>query len=248
LTTGVSGATNFTIKGGQNIVARILVDENGNIVSQSMTATNTIESGNNQPATSDGVAAAIASKLNVQDAINIDLNTLTIIGFYKLQYSTTGIPLNYPKNSFGTLFVAHGRGEGIQQVFYADNGLEIYVRYYSSNTWSDWEKLISKADDFTITLNSSVTGLYQSLKIGNLRIITGRFSGLGDGPNKLLFTISGSDDRPSIDVGCAVVLEKTGLKSVGTLVLTAGGNATIWWDGSGMTSPNYAFFSITYKI
>lgn len=56
LTTGVSGATNFTIKGGSNIVARILVDENGNIVSQSMTATDAIESGNNQPATSGGVA------------------------------------------------------------------------------------------------------------------------------------------------------------------------------------------------
>lgn len=55
LTTGVSGASNFTIKGGSNIVARILVDENGNIISQSMTATDLIESGNNQPATSSGV-------------------------------------------------------------------------------------------------------------------------------------------------------------------------------------------------
>jgi hypothetical protein len=55
LTTGVSSTTNFTIKGGSNIVARILVDENGNIVSQSMTATDLIESGNNQPATSNAV-------------------------------------------------------------------------------------------------------------------------------------------------------------------------------------------------
>ena len=64
LTTGVSGATNFTIKGGSNIVARILVDENGNIVSQSMTATDVIESGNNQPATSGAVANAIENTLN----------------------------------------------------------------------------------------------------------------------------------------------------------------------------------------
>lgn len=62
LTTGVSGATNFTIKGGSNIVARILVDENGNIVSQGMTATSVIESGNNQPATSDGVNGAISAE------------------------------------------------------------------------------------------------------------------------------------------------------------------------------------------
>ena len=65
LTTGVSGATNFTIKGGSNIVARILVDENGNIVSQGMTATSVVESGNNQPATSSGVSNAI-NNLNIQ--------------------------------------------------------------------------------------------------------------------------------------------------------------------------------------
>jgi len=66
LTTGVSGASNFTIKGGSNIVARILVDENGNIVSQSMTATDTIESGNNQPISSNGLAN---SNLNPVDTV-----------------------------------------------------------------------------------------------------------------------------------------------------------------------------------
>lgn len=55
LSTGMSGASNFMIKGGSNIVARILVDEEGNIMSQSMTATDTIESGNNQPVTSNAV-------------------------------------------------------------------------------------------------------------------------------------------------------------------------------------------------
>jgi hypothetical protein len=72
LTTGVSGTTNFTIKGGRNIVARILVDENGNIVSQSMTATNTIESGNNQPATSSGVDTAIQSLIDVASSLPTD--------------------------------------------------------------------------------------------------------------------------------------------------------------------------------
>ena len=97
LTTGVSGATNFTIKGGQNIVARILVDENGNIVSQSMTATDVIESGNNQPATSGAVAnykpatagtadsATTAKKLNSHDFEN----NVCIIFRDDEKYSTT---------------------------------------------------------------------------------------------------------------------------------------------------------------
>ena len=81
LTTGVSGASNFTIKGGRNIVARILVDENGNIVSQSMTATDTIESGNNQPVTSDAILngnfLSSGIKLTTSFTKNIPLGTWT---------------------------------------------------------------------------------------------------------------------------------------------------------------------------
>lgn len=60
LTTGKSGATNAVIKGGVNLVARVYIDVTGNVVLQSMSATDTIESGNNQPATSNGVSEAIA--------------------------------------------------------------------------------------------------------------------------------------------------------------------------------------------
>jgi hypothetical protein len=62
LTTGRSGKTNYVLKGGVNLTGRILVDDEGNITSQSLTATSVIESGNNQPATSDGVAGAISSE------------------------------------------------------------------------------------------------------------------------------------------------------------------------------------------
>ena len=55
LTTGRSGKTNVVLKGGVNITSRILVDEEGNIISQGMTSTSVVESGNNQPVTSDAV-------------------------------------------------------------------------------------------------------------------------------------------------------------------------------------------------
>ena len=56
LTTGRAGKTNYVLKGGVNLTGRILVDDEGNITSQSVTATSVIESGNNQPATSGAVA------------------------------------------------------------------------------------------------------------------------------------------------------------------------------------------------
>lgn len=65
LTTGISGKTNYVLKGGVNLTGRILVDDEGNITSQSVTATSVIESGNNQPATSGGVYSAINNFKNV---------------------------------------------------------------------------------------------------------------------------------------------------------------------------------------
>lgn len=58
LTTG-QGMTDLTVNSG-TYVAIIYVDADGNVTSQGSTPTNTIASGNYQPATSDGVAQAIA--------------------------------------------------------------------------------------------------------------------------------------------------------------------------------------------
>ena len=56
LTTGKEGATDLVMNSG-TYVAIIYVDENGNITSQSATATNTIQAGNYQPLTSDGATS-----------------------------------------------------------------------------------------------------------------------------------------------------------------------------------------------
>ena len=63
LTTGVVGATNLVLNSG-TYVAIVYVDENGNITSQGMTATNTVEAGNNQPVTSDAVNSAISGAVS----------------------------------------------------------------------------------------------------------------------------------------------------------------------------------------
>jgi len=59
LTTGKSGAVNLTMGVG-TYVAIISVDEAGNIVNVASTPTDIISSGNNQPATSQGVASVIS--------------------------------------------------------------------------------------------------------------------------------------------------------------------------------------------
>jgi hypothetical protein len=72
LTTGRAGKTNYVLKGGVNLTGRILVDDEGNITSQSVTATSVIESGNNQPATSGGVANAIQDVIDVSSSLPTD--------------------------------------------------------------------------------------------------------------------------------------------------------------------------------
>jgi len=78
LTTGKAGATDLVMEIG-TYVAIIYVDENGNISSQGMTATNTIQTGNNQPATSSGVAQVISDEANsrntaISQAINAEVD------------------------------------------------------------------------------------------------------------------------------------------------------------------------------
>ena len=95
LTTGRSGATDLVLNSG-TYVAIIYVDENGNVTSQGATPTSTITSGNNQPATSSGVAGAISSEATARDtAIS---NALALPTDAVLHYSFDEVP-SYPDGS-----------------------------------------------------------------------------------------------------------------------------------------------------
>ena len=71
LTTARLGMSNVVLKGGTNVVARILVDEDGNIVNQGMTATSIIEEGNSQPVTSNAVATSNAMPVDTVTSGNM---------------------------------------------------------------------------------------------------------------------------------------------------------------------------------
>ena len=58
------GATDLTLISG-SYIANIFVDEDGNIINQGMTATDSVESGNTQPVTSDAVYDAISSATGI---------------------------------------------------------------------------------------------------------------------------------------------------------------------------------------
>ena len=78
LTTGVSGASNLVLNSG-TYVTIIYVDENGNITSQGMTPTSTIESGNNRPAESGAVNTALEQEIeNRNSAISNAINSLDV--------------------------------------------------------------------------------------------------------------------------------------------------------------------------
>lgn len=69
------GATDLTLISG-SYIANIFVDEDGNIINQGMTATNSVTSGNTQPVTSDAVSGAIDE---IDTALNGKVNTTDII-------------------------------------------------------------------------------------------------------------------------------------------------------------------------
>ena len=81
LTTGVSGKANLVLNSG-TYVAIIYVDQEGNVTSQGATPTTTIEAGNTQPATSEGVYNALQpfSKRAIASA-----NTTTTYPYYYIR-------------------------------------------------------------------------------------------------------------------------------------------------------------------
>jgi len=92
LTTGVSGKANLVLNSG-TYVAIIYVDAEGNVLSQGATATNVIESGNTQPATSSGVSSAIDTVKQEIQTVESSLPTDAV-----LHYSFDELP-DYPDGS-----------------------------------------------------------------------------------------------------------------------------------------------------
>lgn len=95
LTTGVSGASNLVLNAG-TYVAIIYVDADGNVLSQGATATDSIQSGNTQPATSGGVAQAISTEAT--DRNTAISNALALPTDAILHYSFDDVP-DYPDGS-----------------------------------------------------------------------------------------------------------------------------------------------------
>ena len=69
LTTGVSGADNFLLNAG-TYVTSIYIDEDGNVLGESIDVTDVVESGNEQPVSSGGVASALSSYVQTSDVTN----------------------------------------------------------------------------------------------------------------------------------------------------------------------------------
>ena len=94
LTTGRSGKTNVVLNGGTNLTGRILVDDEGNITTQSITPTSIIQSGNLQPVTSN----AVADKINSLDVSSVGGN-----GKYISAISETDGKINATATDLGNM-------------------------------------------------------------------------------------------------------------------------------------------------
>jgi hypothetical protein len=184
LTTGVSGATNLTLNAG-TYVAIIYVDENGNITNTASTPTDTIAVGNNQPATSSGVASAISNfndwvvKTDANDCY-YDLTTTDIRRTFFIartgSSTTNHTPSTYRNwiiESYQSYF--NTTAYILNQIAYGSNG-EVYTRKAghtsSQNQWNfeSWEKVTTTADIVdSVTANNmqSVTSNAVAQALGN---------------------------------------------------------------------------------
>lgn len=172
LTTGKSGATDLVLGGG-TYVAIISVDENGNIVNVASTPTDTIASGNNQPATSQGVASAINNAVSdilyksfqVMDYYT-DLNDCRSPNVFYVQVQTqtittfTNLPNFGSIGEIGVIFIPLGDSTYGTQICFSKNVLNGFIaqRFFTrGTTWSDWRRI-----DAPLILNNLIVD-YQLL-------------------------------------------------------------------------------------
>jgi hypothetical protein len=174
LTTGVSGATNFTIKGGSNIVARILVDENGNIVSQSMTATSSVSSGNSQPVTSGGVYDILkhypdVTYYNSAQSANLNCNDITDRVCLVTATMENWASFNFPFRGLMFIITANNEyGDGFQKaISWGSNDIfPEFTRVCKNGVWQSWKR-IPYIDYTSVSGTTDNNGLLDLGSLGN---------------------------------------------------------------------------------
>lgn len=159
LTTGVMGASNLVMNSG-TYVAIIYVDNLGNVTMAGATATNTVEAGNNQPVTSDGVntivnelETEISGKQNILTAgANIKIDNNVIEGTSDLptdavlHYSFDEVP-DYPDGTADVRLLNNNT--------YDIQGANYYLRNNGGSTFSN-----NNGNLKVSTIGGNLTGCY----------------------------------------------------------------------------------------
>ena len=180
LTTGKAGATDLVLNSG-TYVAIIYVDENGNVTNTASTPTNTIEAGNTQPATSDGVygltsTGTDSSKTNA----NLCYAESTRVAFFRLNTGSSNCPPSNSTNpTYIEAFTYNNRNNiRVTQIAYDNfSGTASYIRSGYKNagdtniTWTSWGK-IAKSED----INNPLIKTFSNNTANNKIIHLGTFS------------------------------------------------------------------------
>ena len=137
LTTGVAGASNLTMNVGSYVMI-VYVDEFGNVSMQGSGATNTVQSGNNQPVTSNAVAQSVNYTTNESKTGGVFINDKPI---YRnviylpdtSQMDLTSLNIDMPLRVFGvsTMYGSSQQNQAIPSV--GDNGESVGFRFISSH-------------------------------------------------------------------------------------------------------------------
>jgi hypothetical protein len=212
LTTGRAGKTNYVLKGGVNLTGRILVDDEGNITSQSVTATSVIESGNNQPATSGGVA----SELNNPTVKTYENNTgndviIHLGSFTTSNYRRIGLVVDVETrrvDSSAQEFVSIGNGNIWALKNYPNGSYSSEIFLYRTNDlhYDVYLKAVSYAKTYVkmtslvnFTLDWSVVTSYQGTKVEPVSFIS--TSVINDYLDNLIFDTSITDCDNAFEKG-----------------------------------------------
>ena len=94
-----------------------------------------------------------------------DFNEMTTLGLYTMRSSTTNAPTS---GSYHSVIVNKSDdGNYVQQIAIKESSYDIYIRYLSGSSWSNWVKIKTDKDEINIDKVYPVGSIYISVNSTN---------------------------------------------------------------------------------
>ena len=111
-----------------------------------------LSSASTNPVQNKAIAAELANYAKTTLVSSGDFNDIVTPGFYTMKSASANKPAS--GSYYGLVVLKSDSGNYVEQIAFKESSHELYVRYLSGSTWSDWKKVLTEKN---ISQSTAVT-------------------------------------------------------------------------------------------